>query len=166
MNTSLCWCSNECKNPDYWESTFLINFWNGFTQVYSHSLDMPTSRHFCSRQDWQRFLVTLFMTQTLSLWHVYAMFFWMLLRKKPWRTQREALRHKQEHNTAFAGENRKAPASWSARKHQHQQLSSIVCMRSGISVRNGLLAAAYSMFRVSVGVNHDYTITQIQISKG
>lgn len=51
---------------------------------YSHSLDMPTSRHFCSRQDWHRFLVSLFMTQTLSRWHVYTMFFWMLLRKKPW----------------------------------------------------------------------------------
>lgn len=48
---------------------------------------MPTSRHFCSRHDWHRFLVTLLMTQTLSRWHVYTMFFWMLLRKKPWQRE-------------------------------------------------------------------------------
>lgn len=30
------------------------------------SLDMPTSKHFCSRQYWQRFRVTLLMIQFLS----------------------------------------------------------------------------------------------------
>ena len=33
---------------------------------HSHSLDMPTSKHFCSRQYWQRFRVTLLMMQFLS----------------------------------------------------------------------------------------------------
>lgn len=49
----------------------------------SHSLDIPTPKHFCRRQYWQRFLVTLLMMQFLSRWHVYTMFFWMLRRKKP-----------------------------------------------------------------------------------
>lgn len=50
---------------------------------HSHSLDIPTPKHFCRRQNWQRFLVTLLMMQFLSRWHVYTMFFWMLRRKKP-----------------------------------------------------------------------------------
>lgn len=50
----------------------------------SHSLDIPTPKHFCRRQYWQRFLVTLLIMQFLSRWHVYTMFFWMLRRKKPW----------------------------------------------------------------------------------
>jgi len=50
---------------------------------------MPTSRHFCSRQYWQRFRVTLLMMQLFSLWQVYTMFFWMLLRKKPWGEKQE-----------------------------------------------------------------------------
>lgn len=32
----------------------------------SHSLDIPTSRHFCSRQYWQRLRVTLLMMQFFS----------------------------------------------------------------------------------------------------
>ncbi len=52
---------------------------------------MPTSRHLCSRQYWQRFRVTLLMIQLFSLWQVYTMFFWMLLRKKPWGVK-QALR--------------------------------------------------------------------------
>lgn len=51
---------------------------------HSHSLDIPTSKHFCRRQYWQRLRVTLLMMQFLSRWHVYTMFFWMLRRKKPW----------------------------------------------------------------------------------
>lgn len=47
------------------------------------SLDMPTWKHFCSRQYWHRFLVTLLMIQFLSRWHVYTMFFWILRRKNP-----------------------------------------------------------------------------------
>lgn len=53
------------------------------------SLDMPTSKHFCSRQYWQRLRVTLLIWQFLSRWQVYTMFFWMLRRKKPWRWQME-----------------------------------------------------------------------------
>lgn len=56
--------------------------------LYSHSLDIPTSRHFCSRQYWQRLRVTLLMIQFFSRWQVYTMFFWMLLRKKPCVTGR------------------------------------------------------------------------------
>lgn len=51
----------------------------------SHSLDIPTAKHFCRRQYWQRFRVTLLIMQFLSRWHVYTMFFWMLRRKKPCR---------------------------------------------------------------------------------
>lgn len=56
------------------------------------SLDMPTSKHFWRRQNWQRLRVTLLIWQFLSRWHVYTMFFWMLRRKKPWgpRTSRSA----------------------------------------------------------------------------
>ncbi len=49
----------------------------------SPSLDMPTSKHFCSRQYWQRLRVTLLIWQFLSRWQVYTMFFWILRRKKP-----------------------------------------------------------------------------------
>lgn len=42
---------------------------------HSPSLDMPTSKHFCSRQYWQRLRVTLFIWQFLSRWQVYTMFF-------------------------------------------------------------------------------------------
>lgn len=41
----------------------------------SPSLDMPTSKHFCSRQYWQRLRVTLLIWQFLSRWQVYTMFF-------------------------------------------------------------------------------------------
>lgn len=50
-----------------------------------HSLDIPTAKHFCSRQYWQRFLVILLMLQFLSRWQVYTMSFWTLRRKKPCR---------------------------------------------------------------------------------
>lgn len=51
--------------------------------THLHSLDIPTAKHFCSRQYWQRFLVILLMMQFLSRWHVYTMFFCTLRRKKP-----------------------------------------------------------------------------------
>ncbi len=38
----------------------------------SPSLDMPTSKHFCSRQYWQRLRVTLLIWQFLSRWQVYT----------------------------------------------------------------------------------------------
>lgn len=47
------------------------------------SFDIPVAKHFCSRQYWHLFLVTLLITQFLSLWQVYCIFFWTLLLKKP-----------------------------------------------------------------------------------
>lgn len=41
-------------------------FWVEHLLGYSHSLDIPTSRHFCSRQYWQRLRVTLLMMQFFS----------------------------------------------------------------------------------------------------
>jgi len=58
---------------------------SGDTVVHLPSLDMPIRKHFCSLQYWQRFRVTLFITQFLSLWHVYCIFFCTLRRKKPWK---------------------------------------------------------------------------------
>lgn len=58
--------------------------WGPPTPELSPSLDMPTSKHFCSLQYWQRLRVTLLIWQFLSRWQVYTMFFWMLRRKKPW----------------------------------------------------------------------------------
>lgn len=52
-------------------------------------MDMPTSKHFCSLQYWQRLRVTLLIWQFLSLWQVYTMFFWILRRKKPWSTRKQ-----------------------------------------------------------------------------
>lgn len=70
---------DQCRSSELWVRQFL----------YSHSLDIPTSRHFCSRQYWQRLRVTLLMMQFFSRWQVYTMFFWMLLRKKPCVSQRQ-----------------------------------------------------------------------------
>lgn len=41
-----------------------------FLRIHLHSLDIPTSKHFWSRQYWHRFLVTLLITQFLSRWQV------------------------------------------------------------------------------------------------
>lgn len=60
-----------------------------YGRVYNHSpsFDIPTWKHFCSRQNWQRFRVTLLIWQFLSRWQVYTMFFCMLRRKKPCQTE-------------------------------------------------------------------------------
>lgn len=52
---------------------------------------MPTSKHFCRRQYWQRLRVTLLIWQFLSRWQVYTMFFWILRRKKPWKWHKKGL---------------------------------------------------------------------------
>ena len=55
---------------------------------------MPTSKHFCSLQYWQRLRVTLLIWQFLSLWQVYTMFFWILRRKKPWSIRKQETKGK------------------------------------------------------------------------
>ena len=74
---------DEFKSKQVYNLLNIINFDYPRKEGRSPSLDIPTSKHFCRRQYWQRLRVTLLIWQFLSLWHVYTMFFWILRRKKP-----------------------------------------------------------------------------------
>ena len=67
------WPKEPCGRREFWTTPFL----------YSHSLDIPTSRHFCSRQYWQRFRWSLLMAHSPEPLHVYTRFFLILRLKKP-----------------------------------------------------------------------------------
>lgn len=53
------------------------------------SLDMPTDKHFCRRQCWQRFLLVRSIRQLFCRGHEYDTVPCWLLLKKPWKRERE-----------------------------------------------------------------------------
>ncbi len=53
------------------------------------SLDMPTAKHFCRRQCWQRFLLVRSIRQLFCRGHEYDTVPCWLLLKKPWKKERE-----------------------------------------------------------------------------